>query len=256
VTLILTYHAVQPGPAPLCIESALFAEHVTTIADAGVPVLTISELVAALRADALPERAVAITFDDGYASVAEHAAPVLAAHGLRATVFCVAGHVGGVSDWPTQAAWAPRLRLAAAAELVTLVGLGWEIGSHGVEHAPLGRADEQRARCEVVESQATLEHATGARVKSFAWPYGARPSEAAAAVIAATYDAACASGPAVVCRRSDPHALPRVDSHYLRSTDRLRRALEREPTGYLALRRAAGRTRRWFRRDFRQPGLP
>src|SRR5262249_23321631 len=103
VTLVLTYHAVEEGTAPLCISPRLFAEHAAVIAAAGVPVLTVSELASALSAGELPPRAVAITFDDGCASVAEHAAPALAEHGLRATVFCVAGHLGGTNEWRTQA---------------------------------------------------------------------------------------------------------------------------------------------------------
>ena len=39
----------------------------------------------------LPEKAVVITFDDGYASVYDSAWPRLQAHGFSATVFLVTG---------------------------------------------------------------------------------------------------------------------------------------------------------------------
>jgi peptidoglycan/xylan/chitin deacetylase (PgdA/CDA1 family) len=256
VTLILTYHAVEDGPPPLCLAPALFAEHVRVIATSGARVMTVSEVVLALRAGELPPRSVAITFDDGYASVAEHAAPVLREHGLRATVFCVAGHLGGTNDWATQALWAPTLAVASGEAIDGLAAEGWEIGSHGVAHFPLDTADPATAYREVVESRLALEEATSATVPSFAWPYGARPSEAAASLIAETYEAACASGPAAVRQGADQYALPRIDSHYLRSAKRLRLALEREPAGYLAFRRVVGRTRRRLRQDFKRPGPP
>ena len=85
----------------------------------------------------VPARAVAITFDDGCASVARTAAPLLAERGLTATVFCVAGHLGGRNDWPTQHDRMPSLALAGADELVELHRAGVEIGAHGVAHAPL-----------------------------------------------------------------------------------------------------------------------
>lgn len=250
MTLVLTYHAVEEGPAPLCIDPRRLAAHARAIAASGASVLTVRELAAALRAGTLPDRAVAITFDDGYASVADRAAPLLREHGLCATVFCVAGHLGRESDWPTQAAWAPRLRLCAPDALAALAEDGWEIGSHGVTHAPLSQVDDEAARREVVESQHMLDRAVGVRPVSLAWPYGATPTPRAAALIGETYDGACAAGPAAVHPGSDPLALPRVDVNYLLDPDRLRRALEREPRAYLALRRAGSRARRAVRRDY------
>lgn len=250
MTLILTYHAVEHGPAPLCIEPSLFAEHVASIVASGAPVLTVTELAGALAAGRVPARAVAITFDDGCASVVEHAAPALEAHGLRATVFCVAGHVGGANDWPTQASWAPRLGLAGAKDLAALAAGGWEVGSHGVDHAPLDRADGSAAHREIVDSRPLLEDVVGAPVTTFAWPYGAQPSRSASELIAATYDAACAGGPGVVRPDGDRLALPRVDAHYLRDPTVLRRAIEGSLDGRLALRGRAAGLRRLFRKDY------
>jgi peptidoglycan/xylan/chitin deacetylase (PgdA/CDA1 family) len=249
VSLILTYHAVEDGPEPLCLTPAHFAEHVKVIVASGLEVVTVSALARALRAGE-PTQSVAITFDDGYASVAEHAAPALAEHGLLATVFCVSGHLGGTNDWPTQAAWAPRLAVASADALDELAAAGWEIGSHGVEHAPLDRADPATAYREVVDSRLALEQETSAIVPSFAWPYGARPPAATAALIAETYEAACGGGPQLVGNGSDPFALPRVDAHYLRDPRRLSRALSGAASGYLALRRVAARARRRVRKDY------
>ena len=102
--LVVTYHAIEPGDSPLCIEPSLFEEHVEALAAASAAVLTVSELARAARDGTLPENAVAITFDDAFASVARAAAPILERLGYPATVFAVVGHLGGANDWPTQPA--------------------------------------------------------------------------------------------------------------------------------------------------------
>src|SRR5262249_16377676 len=107
--LVLTYHAIGAGPPPLFVEPSLLATHLDCVVESRATVLTVSRFAAALREGSLPERAVALTFDDGFANVHEEAAPLLAERGLTATVFCVAGHLGGRSDWPSQPPSAPRL---------------------------------------------------------------------------------------------------------------------------------------------------
>ena len=41
MTLIVTYHAVERGPEPLCIDPAAFAEHAAVIAESGAETLTV-----------------------------------------------------------------------------------------------------------------------------------------------------------------------------------------------------------------------
>jgi peptidoglycan/xylan/chitin deacetylase (PgdA/CDA1 family) len=246
--LILTYHAVEHGPAPICIEPHLLEQHLDVIAESGATVLTIGALADAIRHDRLPVRAVAITFDDAYASVQRNAAPLLAERGLVATVFCVAKRLGGRSAWPSQAHWAPDLPLAGANELAELAAAGWEIGSHGLDHDPL-IADDGLER-ELSESRALLEAAAGATVRSLAYPYGVVPRGAATALLAAGYEVGCTTRMSVVRPGVDPLSLPRVDIHYLRRPDRLRAALAGRPDVYLRARALGARIRRLARRDY------
>lgn len=62
-------------------------------------VLPLSEAVEALRTEAMPPRAVAITFDDGYRSVHDIALPILRELSLPATVFLTSGYVGESNMW-------------------------------------------------------------------------------------------------------------------------------------------------------------
>jgi peptidoglycan/xylan/chitin deacetylase (PgdA/CDA1 family) len=238
--LLLTYHAVESGPPPLCLEPELFERHLDVIVESGATVLTVGALAAAIRSRQLPELAVAITFDDGYASVAG----TLAERGLVATVFCVAGRLGGWSDWPSRPASAPRLRLADAAQLGELAAAGWEVGSHGLEH------DVLQDGSELAESRLLIQDAVGVPVRSFAFPYGVVPAGATPELMRAGYDAACTTRLALTDADSDPFALPRVDAHYLRRPALLRAALAGRLELYLRARAGGARLRRLARKDY------
>ena len=46
-----------------------------------------------------PDKALLLTFDDGYAGLAQHAYPVLAEVGFTATTFLVTDYVGRTNTW-------------------------------------------------------------------------------------------------------------------------------------------------------------
>ncbi len=243
--LVLTYHAVGTGPAPLFVEPELLREQLDAVVASGARSLTVSELAGVLGGGAVPEHAVALTFDDGAASVASVAAPLLAERGLRATVFCVAGSLGGSNDWGGRHQAGARFPLVTASELGELARAGIEIGSHGVEHLSLRSATDDVARREIVESKERLEQALGVPVRSFAYPYGVVGAEK---LVGETYAAACTTELTHTSAATDPLAIPRVDVHYLRNRARFRDALAGR-SGYLRARRVGARARRLIVRD-------
>lgn len=62
-------------------------------------VLPLPEAVLALQSGTLPERALAMTFDDGYADNHDLALPVLQRHGLSAAFFVASGFLDGGRMW-------------------------------------------------------------------------------------------------------------------------------------------------------------
>ncbi len=62
-------------------------------------VLPLDEAVSRLASGTLPERAMAITFDDGYADNHDIALPILQRHGLSATFFVATGFLDGGRMW-------------------------------------------------------------------------------------------------------------------------------------------------------------
>ncbi len=95
--LILLYHRVaEPAfdPQLLCVSPRRFAEQLEALAER-VELLSLVELVAALRDGVLPRRAAALTFDDGYQDNLETAKPLLEARRVSATVFVATGRLHG-----------------------------------------------------------------------------------------------------------------------------------------------------------------
>src|SRR5689334_25421583 len=86
------YHRIDGSrrdPWQLSVSPENFAEHVEVLAASGRPLLEFGAMVEAMRADRLPPRSIAVTFDDGYADNALTAVPLLEAGGVPATFFVV-----------------------------------------------------------------------------------------------------------------------------------------------------------------------
>lgn len=123
---VLMYHRVQPDAnvqavplSELVVPLSTFIEHIrllSTIAD----VRTLQGSLTAQRCATPPARpSIAITFDDGYADNAEHAAPVLERFGVRGTFFITTGFVrGSVKMWYDVAAAAWLQSAARCRELL------------------------------------------------------------------------------------------------------------------------------------------
>jgi glycosyltransferase involved in cell wall biosynthesis/peptidoglycan/xylan/chitin deacetylase (PgdA/CDA1 family) len=93
---VLLYHRVADldvDPWGLAVSPQRFAEQLEAIEDIADP-FTARELHDAVAAGRLPRRSVVLTFDDGYEDNLTTAQPLLARHGLPATVFVASGGLG------------------------------------------------------------------------------------------------------------------------------------------------------------------
>ncbi|MBC7359362.1 MAG: polysaccharide deacetylase family protein, partial [Desulfacinum sp.] len=102
--LVLMYHMVsepkEPPDARFACPPALFERHMAYLVRRGFRVVSLEEIYGALTGGlSLPDRSVAVTFDDGYADNYENAWPVLERLGIPATVFLVTGAVGRSNHW-------------------------------------------------------------------------------------------------------------------------------------------------------------
>ena len=98
---ILTFHRVLPSPDAL-FPSEVHAQRFDQVCvwvRRWFNVLPLDEACRRLRECSLPARAMAITFDDGYADNHDIAAPILRRHGLSATFFVATGFLDGGRMW-------------------------------------------------------------------------------------------------------------------------------------------------------------
>ncbi|MCI0363820.1 MAG: polysaccharide deacetylase family protein [Phycisphaerales bacterium] len=99
--LVLLYHSVsnvRPDPFGIRVSPRNFSEQMAVLAAHARPV-PFTEIDRAIRDDHLPEGAVAVTFDDGYADNLLNAKPVLERYGIPATVFISTGYIGSDRDY-------------------------------------------------------------------------------------------------------------------------------------------------------------
>ncbi|MFN7974147.1 MAG: polysaccharide deacetylase family protein [Acidobacteriota bacterium] len=240
---ILTYHSLDPSGSLISTHPDVFAAQIEALAARGTRTLTASELLDAWDRHDVLEDALAITFDDGYGNLLDHALPVLRKHGMRATVYALAGKLGGSNDWPGEPPEIPRLPLLDVAGLRTLQSAGWEIGSHGDLHSHLPALSGAALDREISGSKARLEDATGHPVTHFAYPYG-EATPRVKELCRARYRAAAGVRLGFARSTDDRFDLPRIDMYYVPSA----RALDRLPG-------AAGRGYVWLRargRDLRR----
>jgi peptidoglycan/xylan/chitin deacetylase (PgdA/CDA1 family) len=158
----------------------------------------------------LPERAVAVTFDDGFRDVLEHAAPIMARFGVPGAAFIPSAIVSGS---PPDSSYAPTRPFMDWPEVVRLAESGWTIGSHSLDHPRLAALDERDARRQLAESRDALEQHLGRDVKLLAYPYGTAstvsPRDRQLA-LETGYRAAFMDMIGPIERDSDVYALPRA----------------------------------------------
>lgn len=240
---ILAYHSISDGPPPLCVSPDRFGEHVSSLAADGWSALTLDELLAGHARGGWPERSVMLTFDDGLASFAREALPRLTLAGFRATLFVVAGRLGGESDWPGWPRATPSERVLDAVALADLAAAGMEIGAHAVSHARLSTLSAEAAAREVVDSRRRLEDLLSRPVRSFAYPFG-ETTPALAALVRDQFHAGFGIRLAYASPRSRVEAFERIDAHYLRRRRTLARLRHPATRVHLAVRAVLREARR------------
>jgi peptidoglycan/xylan/chitin deacetylase (PgdA/CDA1 family) len=201
---ILSYHSIDGNDTDLSVPPGLFERHMEILAREGCTTLTMGQVADhLLNGTPFPPRAVAVTFDDGFASVADQAAPVMARYGIAGTVYVITGMVGRTTAWRAGGRDLPALPLLDWQQIRDLSST-WEFGAHSVHHGFLTRCSPEALREELVNSRATLEDALGRQVTSFAYPQG----DYNRAVLKATRAAGYTTAVTVDQGRAKPGALP------------------------------------------------
>ncbi|GGW79344.1 polysaccharide deacetylase family protein [Streptomyces lomondensis] len=203
---VAMYHSVgdcSDDPYRITVTPARLGRQLAWLRRRGLRGVSVAELLAA-RARGEGRNLVGLTFDDGYADFVTHALPLLRRWDCGATLFVLPGRLGGDNAWDPRG---PRKPLLTADGIRHAAAEGVEIGSHGLTHVDLTKADDLTLTSEVADSRALLTELTGAPVDGFCYPYGTIDARAVEAVREAGYTYACAIDPGPL---AGPHALPRV----------------------------------------------
>jgi peptidoglycan/xylan/chitin deacetylase (PgdA/CDA1 family) len=187
---ILCYHDVSDDSAsPYAVSTQAFRQQMCYLAEHCAPT-SVDELVRCIESGhPMPERAIAVTLDDGYLGVYTHALPILRKYGIPATVFlptaCIDGQASGYAghDW-AQAEfmnWDQVRALVSASRRGAYISLG----SHTLTHLSLPTGSQAQIEAELLESKRRIEAETGETVNGLAYPYGlARDYRGAEAYVA------------------------------------------------------------------------
>jgi peptidoglycan/xylan/chitin deacetylase (PgdA/CDA1 family) len=173
---VLMYHRVgpdRPGVFPgLEVSPARFERQVRWLARRGFTGVRAADWARWRReGKGLPPKPILLTFDDGYADLAEYALPVLQRHGFGAAVFVVTDLVGKTNVWDEEQGSGTH-RLLTADQIRYWATRGIEFGAHGRTHADLTTLSAKAMTEEIVGSKNQLASILGAPVNSFAYPYG------------------------------------------------------------------------------------
>ena len=150
-----------------------FAKQIERLARAGWKTLGLDEVIAcAIGERVAAPNELAITFDDGYRGLREHAFPVLEAHGFRATCFVITEYAGKLNRWDV-AYGGRRFAHLAWRDMRAWQGRGIEFASHTATHPRLTRCSSDEVRGELERSRAAIARALDVETPAVSYPFGA-----------------------------------------------------------------------------------
>jgi poly-beta-1,6-N-acetyl-D-glucosamine N-deacetylase len=202
---VLGYHEIADAAAArtpaYAVTPTNFVRQIDWLRNHGYRFVSVDDVLAAHAGTVpLPEKAVLVTFDDGYRSVYEHAWPVLKAFRVPAVVNVVGAWLEATTAVRIDDREVPRREFMSWGELREMRESGLvEIGSHsfdlhqGVQGNPQGnlepaattrrydprtgryedeRAYRRRIEADLARSVALIRRHTGRAPRVLAWPYG------------------------------------------------------------------------------------
>ncbi|MEX0963051.1 MAG: polysaccharide deacetylase family protein [Pseudohongiellaceae bacterium] len=168
--ILLYHHVAEDTPPSTTISPDDFDAHLRYLRDNGFTVIPLTQMVNSLQSgQSLPDKAVVITFDDGYSSIFETAFPMLQSYNYPFTLFLSTEPIdngqGNYMSWD-------QIRQMSDAGVI--------IANHMVDHPYMlerrnAESDSQRLerlRRDLLEAESRIEAETGQSHRYLAYPYG------------------------------------------------------------------------------------
>jgi peptidoglycan/xylan/chitin deacetylase (PgdA/CDA1 family) len=210
---ILMYHRVAtagpPGLERFRVDPTLFDEQLSALSHYGYSAIGLSDGVEALSGGEEPVgKPVIITFDDGYRDFLT-ALLSLQKHLFTATVFLVAGRIGGFADW--DACYGETAPLMSWADLLEIAGKGTELGCHSLTHRPMTEMSYSDLLRDTRQAREILEFGLETSIAHFAYPYGAENKIVRSVIAALKFSSAVNCRPALARFGDEILGLPRIE---------------------------------------------
>lgn len=249
---VLMYHSVSRHASPRfarwTVSPEQFESHLQVLGESGCTAVTASTVAEAARSGSpLPDRPVAITFDDGFADFRRAAFPVLRSFSFASTLFVSTAYLDGTARWLQPEGEGDRPMLSRR-DLPWLADRGVEIGAHGHSHAMLDLLPPVLMARDVARSKAVVDRLVGEDMRTFAYPHGHADPRTRHAVREMGFTASFGVADSVACLNGDPFDLPRLIVADHTTAEVLARWVSGgRRTSHASLRRARARAGRWWR---------
>lgn len=213
---ILTFHDIENSSSAITFPPDVFQLTLRMFAEEGYSTISLSSMIECMSVDKpFPERALVLTFDDGYESTYKQALPVLQKYGMTATVFLVMGDQMKKSDSEHLPTLSGR-KMLSWENIYEMQSAGIDFGSHTLTHPDLTQLPLEHIDREIRESKTKLEDTLGREVSAFAYPYGYH-TRRIREIVKKYYSLACSGRLGLVTQSSEPFALERIDMYYFRT---------------------------------------
>lgn len=159
---VLMYHSIDYEKGnELRVPKEVFREQMNFLKQKGYTTLTLNELYDFfVNNKPVPDKAVVITFDDGYKDNFENAYPVLKELGFNATVFVITSTIDTDKSYLT------------SKQLREMDANGIDIESHTVNHEQLDKLPYNKQIDTLKSSREYIEKTLGKSSKYIAYPFG------------------------------------------------------------------------------------
>ncbi len=185
--VLLYHHLTNDGEN---VSAVQFEEHILALKNAGYTTVSIKEIEDyTKKGTSLPEKPILITFDDGYLSNVEIAAPILQKHGEKASIAVIGCSIGHTHYKDTDRLITEHFTLEEALPFVEngtleIISHTWDM--HEVENldpSPIRQGILQKENesekdyllsleKDLKKSKETIEKAFGTPLTALAYPYG------------------------------------------------------------------------------------
>lgn len=166
---VLCYHNLAPqSKGRMILAAKVFEEQMRYLKNQGYRVINLQQFIefVSLKRQ-LPARSILLTFDDGYRSFSQYAAPVLKELGFTATLFVYTDFVGAGANAFT---WDDLKKLREE---------GFDVQAHSKSHGDMVRAGKEpaneydrRLEAELAQPRALFQKYLGFAPEILAYPYG------------------------------------------------------------------------------------